>query len=860
VHGCQDFIVDLESAGDAAYRVRILESPAGNASGSFVPPLAGGEVRGFFDELIRRRGSSPLRDLVAFTDRSRPTARSVGRKLFEALFQGGVRDRYVASWHRVRETGEGLRIKLRLDPDDPDAARLHSLPWEFLYQPDARRFLARSRHSPVVRYLDVPQPAELPPVPLPLRVIVVMANPAGTPPLDLDRERKAMTAVWRRHPAVEMTFLPEEPGSRATPQALRRALLERECHVLHFMGHGGFDRKSGEGTLFFETGNGAADPVSGEELAELLQDFESLRLVVVNACHSAEATDEAGRNPFTGVATALVRHGIPAVVAMQTAISDRAAIAFSRELYHRLAAGDPIDLAVVEGRRAIGRPGRSDEWGTPVLFLRARECRLFAEPAGDRAEVERPPSWSWSPVGTAYLAAGVAGLALLAGLGWLLLAGEPALRSALTVIGSLTAAIVGLSTQHDPIPGRLLSHWIARHRPLGWGLVLIFLLGLAAWGRTGREALCYGECGPLCSPPGIQRVMVRPFESLIPGGGAGPAWAAETTDALVGALGLVEGIWPLPGSGIGDEETRRCVDFVVDGDLRASGEEIVLTAAIVRRGGRSLAAVEVRGIPDEASGSLTWLENRLALEILEALGFDPDPKILAFPTADPEALKLNREGVESFLRDELFAAEAKLEAALERDPGYADAANNLGMVKLRQRQFEPAIDRFQDAVSLLPRYPSYHFNLGLAFADSGRPHDAVAAYEDAVRLDPTHSRAWNNLGFVLLELGDLDQAQESLKHGLANTRDGSVEARLYKNLGRVALDRGAPAEAVAHLEKAIERFDPYPEALFYRAVALEALGRGACDAWRAYATSAEADAAERRQQGRKRLETCPQER
>src|SRR5947209_17118269 len=74
-----------------------------------------------------------------------------------------------------------------------------------------------------------------------------------------------------------------------------------------------------------------------------------------------------------------MRAGLTAVVAMQRPIRDGSALEFSRTVYRRLATGDPIDAAVTEGRLAIAREqGNLPEWGTPVLFLRSDDSRIFA--------------------------------------------------------------------------------------------------------------------------------------------------------------------------------------------------------------------------------------------------------------------------------------------------------------------------------------------------------------------------------------------------------------------------------------------------------------------------------------------------
>ncbi len=81
---------------------------------------------------------------------------------------------------------------------------------------------------------------------------------------------------------------------------------------------------------------------------------------------------------FASTAATLVRSGIPAVIAMQHAITDRAAIEFSQTFYESLADGLPVDGAVSEARKAI-RLGVTNtlEWGTPVLYSRAVDGRLF---------------------------------------------------------------------------------------------------------------------------------------------------------------------------------------------------------------------------------------------------------------------------------------------------------------------------------------------------------------------------------------------------------------------------------------------------------------------------------------------------
>jgi hypothetical protein len=108
-----------------------------------------------------------------------------------------------------------------------------------------------------------------------------------------------------------------------------------------------------------------------------------MRLAFLNSCEGARggATDI-----FSSTAAALVRRGTPAVVAMQYEVTDGAAIQFSRSFYTAVADGLPVDASVSAARMGVWLADSSSlEWGTPVLYMRARDGALF------RIESDAPP-------------------------------------------------------------------------------------------------------------------------------------------------------------------------------------------------------------------------------------------------------------------------------------------------------------------------------------------------------------------------------------------------------------------------------------------------------------------------------------
>jgi hypothetical protein len=89
-----------------------------------------------------------------------------GGSLFNALLTGETRNHYDMSWHEARGQGKGLRLKLRIQPPE-----LAAIPWEFLYDSRQAEYVCLSRDTPVVRYLELPQPIQPLAVTLPLQIL-----------------------------------------------------------------------------------------------------------------------------------------------------------------------------------------------------------------------------------------------------------------------------------------------------------------------------------------------------------------------------------------------------------------------------------------------------------------------------------------------------------------------------------------------------------------------------------------------------------------------------------------------------------------------------------------------------------------
>jgi hypothetical protein len=188
-----------------------------------------------------------------------------------------------ARWRRRNRTDAGAA-----EAADPVAGAV-ALPWEFLYNPDRAEHLCLLRTTPLVRYIEIGNPIKPLVVEPPLRILGVAANSSSHAPLDVEREKQRMDNALRKlrcQDRVELRWLPT-----GTWRELQAVLRRETWHVLHFVGHGGFDEQNEEGLLILADDEGSQDyyPLAASKLADLLRPHPTLRFVLLNSCEGARA-------------------------------------------------------------------------------------------------------------------------------------------------------------------------------------------------------------------------------------------------------------------------------------------------------------------------------------------------------------------------------------------------------------------------------------------------------------------------------------------------------------------------------------------------------------------------------------------
>jgi len=293
---------------------------------------------------------------------SEAAIQALGTLLFETLFTDDVLLNLRRAIYLAQFDNAVLRIQLTIEPNE-----LSALPWELLFDPGTKQFLALSNHTTLVRKLPASQPQRLLPATAPpLRILALFPNPVDTPPIDIVRERQVMKEALLpliNSGLVELIIL-----EHATVREMVEALRGRQVHILYYQGHVGFNPYTKASYFLLEDSAGEAFAKTSPALSYSMLDTD-VRLAVINSYGGAAGT----------FAYELVKLGIPGTIAIQEPLSDLESTVFLQSFSEALVIGLPVDEAVSKGRRAMwSMSGLNGRWASPILVVRQPDAALFS--------------------------------------------------------------------------------------------------------------------------------------------------------------------------------------------------------------------------------------------------------------------------------------------------------------------------------------------------------------------------------------------------------------------------------------------------------------------------------------------------
>ncbi len=341
-----------------------------------------------------------------FRDRARKVEENLvkwGQLLHEAAMPVAHTANVLKAWATIGDHA-GRRFSVHVDtaleagaPEAEVAAareaatRLLGLPWELLHDGDGYLFQGAKptrvrRRLPNTKVLDVPV------VGTPIRILLVTARPEDDACAYIDHRASALPLVEAMEslPGLVQIRVLSPPTLPALRQELDRARGEKQpYHVVHFDGHGVYDRTVGLGGLCFEVPDDIRKldkrrhvTVFTSDLGPLLRDHR-IQLVFLEACQTAQA-----EKASESVASELLKVGVASVVAMSHSVLVETARRFVAAFYQALAGGKRVGDAMLEGQRRLEEDksrGRIfgvgelklHDWFVPVLFQEKDDPQLF---------------------------------------------------------------------------------------------------------------------------------------------------------------------------------------------------------------------------------------------------------------------------------------------------------------------------------------------------------------------------------------------------------------------------------------------------------------------------------------------------
>lgn len=345
-----------------------------------------GEPSGGFRYKEKLGEITPILQMVDNDELKNPKqARILGEALFDALFDNTLRQNFGDFYYQVVQQEKQI-LRVELDIDEQEMPEVAALPWEFICLPGSANlgeiWMGTDPNLVFSRRRAQWHPA--PPIQLEqgekLRIALAIAAPKDLGPVEYETVQTVLEDLANNQ-SERIELLPIV--NPATPNAID-AVLEKQPHIFHFIGHGRLQDEDGEKVGQIALVKKVLNTASWVDAGFFSGLFNRHRpgIVLLQACESGM---QDASQAFAGVASKIVQQNIPVVVAMQYKVSNITASQFSYDFYERLAQDAPVDIAAQNGRRtiALDTQYRKRDFATPVIFMRVEDGYLFK-----RQEVE----------------------------------------------------------------------------------------------------------------------------------------------------------------------------------------------------------------------------------------------------------------------------------------------------------------------------------------------------------------------------------------------------------------------------------------------------------------------------------------
>lgn len=372
------------------------------------------------------------------------------------------------------------------------------------------------------------------------------------------------------------------------------------------------------------------------------------------------------------------------------------------------------------------------------------------------------------------------------------------------------------SETEPPVAAR--PSWLRRH-----GRVIGFVAAALGFSAITANAYWFATGGR----PEPQRlsIAVMPFRSLSADAEQGYL-ADAVSDDLTTDLARLPGSFviaresadtyrdkPTTAQQVGQELNVR---YILEGSVRPADDRLSINAQLIDSGtGAHLWAEQFDTSRNEMGAAQREIVRRIASALHFRLVQIESARSIAARPDDPDALDLFFRARSMLDRDRspkgLDAAQKLLEEALQKQPDFVDAINELAALLLRrvlkmdnadQRDYEEAQGLVARALALDPQNARSATNRGELMLIDGHCQEAVSAFRFAISLNSSSLAARDGLSICGNIFGKPDDTIQALREAIALSPEDPQTKERYGHMGMALLLADRPNEAIDWLRKA----------------------------------------------------------
>jgi tetratricopeptide (TPR) repeat protein len=199
------------------------------------------------------------------------------------------------------------------------------------------------------------------------------------------------------------------------------------------------------------------------------------------------------------------------------------------------------------------------------------------------------------------------------------------------------------------------------------------------------------------------------------------------------------------------------------------------------------------------------------------------PETAPGTAAGPDPSALYQAGIAHLRAGRMLDAQVCGQQALTADPEHADSLHLMSLLTIDAEHFDLAAEWARRAVARDPK-PQYLFTLGSVLRQQKQFEEALEAFEQAARLKPEAIDLWRAVANVMVDLNRTDRAAAAFAHVL-KLNPGDRDAAY--NAGSLLQRSGRAAEALPYLQMSDDLQPNHAPTLQMRALALHDLERSA---------------------------------